>query len=119
MPGHAPLTDRPHTISSAYEKERQRPVLQPYTFNPPIDRTIQEEDEKRGERGGSEEQLTNNKPPIPKRSFSLERPSLPGKTQAAILARQRMAQGNNLPNFMCDQPDMGKYQTNLLKLEQM
>ena len=33
-----PLTDRPHTISSAYEKsgiQHQRPQLQPYTFNPP------------------------------------------------------------------------------------
>ena len=33
-----PLSDRPHTISSAYEKsgaQHQRPQLQPYTFNPP------------------------------------------------------------------------------------
>jgi hypothetical protein len=29
------LTERPHTISSAYEKGHQRPSLQPYTFNPP------------------------------------------------------------------------------------
>ena len=27
--------DRPHTISSAYEKGHQRPQLQPYTFQPP------------------------------------------------------------------------------------
>ena len=37
------LTDRPHTISSAYEKGHQRPQLQPYTFAPPI----QEEQEGR------------------------------------------------------------------------
>ena len=33
-----PLSDRPHTISSAYEKsgvQHQRPQLQPYTFSPP------------------------------------------------------------------------------------
>ena len=33
-----PFSDRPHTISSAYEKsgsQHQRPLLQPYTFNPP------------------------------------------------------------------------------------
>ena len=35
-PDGAPLTDRPHTISSAYEKAgHQRPQLQPYTFSPP------------------------------------------------------------------------------------
>jgi hypothetical protein len=27
--------DRPHTISTAYEKGHQRPQLQPYTFSPP------------------------------------------------------------------------------------
>jgi hypothetical protein len=39
------LNDRPHTISSAYEKGHQRPSLQPYTFNPPESGlTIQEHD---------------------------------------------------------------------------
>ena len=39
------LTERPHTISSAYEKGHQRPSLQPYTFNPPESAlTIQESD---------------------------------------------------------------------------
>ena len=41
MPGPPLLSDRPHTISSAYEKGHQRPALQPYTFNPP-ERTIME-----------------------------------------------------------------------------
>jgi hypothetical protein len=41
MPGPPLLSDRPHTISSAYEKGHQRPSLQPYTFNPP-ERTIME-----------------------------------------------------------------------------
>ena len=34
MPG-PPLSDRPHTISTAYDKGHQRPALQPYTFNKP------------------------------------------------------------------------------------
>jgi hypothetical protein len=39
------LTDRPHTISSAYEKGHLRPSLQPYTFSPPESTlTIQEND---------------------------------------------------------------------------
>jgi len=113
MPG-PPMTDRPHTISSAYEKGHQRPTLQPYTFNPP-DKTILEEDERQVQstnRGGSHEQLegTANKPPVPQRCVSLERPSLPGKTQAALIARQRItqntSQGSHLPNFSCNQPDM-------------
>ncbi len=32
--GSNALTDRPHTISSAYEKGHQRPQLTPYTFTP-------------------------------------------------------------------------------------
>ena len=28
-------SERPHTISTAYEKGHQRPQLQPYTFSPP------------------------------------------------------------------------------------
>lgn len=113
MPG-PPMTDRPHTISSAYEKGHQRPTLQPYTFNPP-DKTIIEEDERpvqSNNRGGSQEQLesTANRPPVPQRCVSLERPTLPGKTQAALIAKQRItegaAQGSHLPNFSCNQPDM-------------
>ena len=39
------LNERPHTISSAYEKGHQRPSLQPYTFSPPESTlTIQESD---------------------------------------------------------------------------
>jgi len=113
MPG-PPMTDRPHTISSAYEKGHQRPTLQPYTFNPP-DKTIIEEDERpvqSSNRGGSQDQLESNanRPPVPQRCVSLERPTLPGKTQAALIAKQRItqgaAQGSHLPNFSCNQPDM-------------
>ena len=117
MPG-PPMTDRPHTISSAYEKSHQRPLLQPYTFNPP-DKTIPEEDERVN---GCQEQddtySTLRKPPVPQRQISLDRPSLPGKTHAAMMAKQKLAvQGQltisgsqgQLPNFQCNQPDMGEY----------
>jgi len=117
IPG-PPMTDRPHTISSAYEKGHQRPSLQPYTFNPP-DKTIMEEDERpalSGNRGSSHEQLESGagQPPVPQRCASMERPSLPGKTQAALMAKQRITQntqnsqpsGSHLPNFSCNQPDM-------------
>ena len=116
MPG-PPMTDRPHTISSAYEEGHQRPTLQPYTFNPP-DKTIIEEDERpvqSSNRGGSQDHLesTANRTPVPQRCVSLERPTLPGKTQAALIAKQRItegaAQGSHLPNFSCNQPDMGKH----------
>ena len=43
-----PMTDRPHTISTAYEKGHSRPSLQPYTFAPPHQNnngTIPEESE--------------------------------------------------------------------------
>ena len=94
MPG-PPLTDRPHTISSAYEKGHQRPSLQPYTFNPP-DKSIPEEEE--GE---------ICRPPVPQRVSTAERPALPRQTQAAVVAKQRLQQQNTglVPNFACTQPD--------------
>ena len=107
MPG-PPMTDRPHTISSAYEKSHQRPLLQPYTFAPP-DKTIPEEDE-RGVNGCQEngsEYATLRKPPVPGRQLSDQRPSLPGKTQAAMIAKQKLTQQQQqpgqLPNFQCNQ----------------
>ena len=113
MPG-PPMTDRPHTISSAYEKSHQRPLLQPYTFAPP-DKTIPEEDERVN--GQEETYAAVRRPPVPQRCISLDRPSVPGKTQAAIRAKQALATQSQLsssgsqqqlPNFQCNQPDMGK-----------
>ena len=87
MPG-PPITDRPHTISSAYEKGHQRPSLQAYTFNPP-DKTIPEEEEV-----GQEPPC---RPPVPQRLTSMERPSLPGKTEGVQAARQKLqAQGTQV-----------------------
>ena len=116
MPG-PPMSDRPHTISSAYEKSHQRPLLQPYTFSPP-DKTIMEEDERPNglEEGGGGGGVTS-KPPVPQRYISLDRPSLPGKTPAAMKAKQKLAvqqsqlhpPGSQLPNFQCNQPDMGEW----------
>ena len=115
MPG-PPISDRPHTISSAYEKSHQRPLLQPYTFSPP-DKTIMEEDERPNglEEGGG---TVTSKPPVPQRCISLDRPSLPGKTPAAMKAKQKLAvqqsqlyssgSSSQLPNFQCNQPDMGE-----------
>ena len=117
MPG-PPMTDRPHTISSAYEKSHQRPLLQPYTFNPPADKTIPEEDERVNSNADNGETYASlRKPPVPQRCISLDRPTLPGKTQAAMIAKQKLVnQGQlsssgsqgQLPNFQCNQPDMGK-----------
>jgi len=115
MPG-PPMTDRPHTISSAYEKSHQRPLLQPYTFNPPADKTIPEEDERVNSNAENGETYASlRKPPVPQRCISLDRPTLPGKTQAAMIAKQKLVnQGQlsssgsqgQLPNFQCNQPDM-------------
>jgi len=120
MPG-PPMSDRPHTISSAYEKGglHQRPALQPYTFNPP--ERIHEEDER--ERPGSGNCIYEemSKPPVPQRYNQGERPRVPMKTAAALTSVNQMMQKNNnatnnadnrtrnhhgLPNFSCNQPNM-------------
>ena len=112
MPG-PPISDRPHTISSAYEKSHQRPLLQPYTFAPP-DKTIPEEDERAHGQENGDMYATMRKPPVPQRQLSVDRPSLPGKTAAAMMAKQKLAvqsqgsQPGQLPNFQCNQPDMGE-----------
>ena len=98
MPG-PPLTDRPHTISSAYEKGHQRTSLQPYTFNPP-DKSIPEEEEG--------ESMSSRPPLVPQRVSTAERPALPRQTQAAVVAKQRLQQQSSsglVPNFACTQPD--------------
>ena len=57
------LTDRPHTISSAYEKGHLRPSLQPYTFSPPESTlTIQESD-------GEQATVGQRQPPPPRYIF--------------------------------------------------
>ena len=120
--------ERPHTISSAYEKGHQRPPLQPYTFSPPESTlTIHE----CGEGGESENNgveaavaSLHRKPPVPKRIGQLsagERPVVPNKTMAATMAavkqqhismlqnQQQQNQGSRaLPTFTANKNDMGK-----------
>ncbi|CAB4061297.1 MTSS1 [Lepeophtheirus salmonis] len=100
--GAPPPGDRPHTISSAYEKGHQRPQLQPYTFAPPPSMNeileeshtennnasnyatpIQNRQQKpQGGGGGFGGTLlrrfgSQEKPPVPQRCVSLERPNIP------------------------------------------
>jgi len=104
IPG-PPLTDRPHTISSAYEKggQHQRPALQPYTFNPP--ERIHEEDERPGsgscdydDTASTYSSGAGQKPPVPQRLSSNSRPSVPSKPV--------QFNTNGVPTFSCNQPDM-------------
>ena len=95
-----PLTDRPHTISSAYSGGHQRPSLQPYTFHSPDKAAIPEEEE--GEAGGAA------RPPVPQRYTrgEQERPVLPTQTEATILTKQQLVHSSGVPSFSCTQPDM-------------
>merc|ERR1719394_1238420 len=117
-PAGAPLTDRPHTISSAYEKAgHQRPQLQPYTFSPP-ESTLTIPEDVEGSAGGmgaagngvngSQDSLPPPPPPKPsvfRRPGSsasnasggsevfMRPPSLPGKsTFAPTMAAARQQQ---------------------------
>lgn len=112
--------ERPHTISTAYEKGHQRPQLQPYTFSPPESTfTIHECDQT------DEVEVNSKKPPVPKRigqlTSGLERPMVPNKTMAATMAAVKQQQllmqhqqnragngGGNLPSFTLNKNDMGK-----------
>ena len=118
-------SERPHTISTAYEKGHQRPQLQPYTFSPPESTlTIHEmEDDENGLRNNINNINSNNKkPPVPKRigQLSGDRPIVPNKTLAATMAAvkqqqlqqnqmQRGEQGGHLPSFTMNKNDMGKF----------
>ena len=117
LPG-PPMSDRPHTISSAYEKGgHQRPSLQPYTFNPPeLSRvaSIPEEEEGVGQQysAGAGQDGGARRPPVPQRGGAgQQRPSLPGKTEAALAAKQALqssGQPGSMPSFHCSATDMGE-----------
>ncbi|XP_066592789.1 protein MTSS 2 isoform X2 [Prorops nasuta] len=90
------VNERPHTISSAYEKGHQRPALSVYTFQAP-DRDNSgchsqpaSPVSSSSSCSSSNQQLSriqmrrNNggpRPPIPNRCSSLERPSIPNKNE--------------------------------------
>lgn len=85
------VSDRPHTISSAYERGHQRPALTVYTFQAPDGSHSQPaspvsalatRDALDGTRQQSAERQSQPiyaRPPIPQRCSSLERPSVPAK----------------------------------------
>jgi len=103
-----PMGDRPHTISSAYEKGHQRPQLQPYTFSPP-ESTLTIPEDVTGEGGainGSQDSLPPPPPPKPaifrrpgssasnaSSDVNYRPPSLPGKSSMkATMAAARQQQ---------------------------
>ena len=109
--------DRPHTISSAYEKggAHQRPQLTPYTFEQPQPPTIPEN----GQYGqiGQNGQNLARKPPVPQRCISLDagnggsggRPSLPRNKKPQLTAEQlRPVHHQSVPNFNHNKNDMGE-----------
>jgi len=89
-------SERPHTISTAYEKGHQRPQLQPYTFSPPESTlTIHECDQDEALEPIQPIIINNKKPPVPKRIGQLsagDRPMVPSKTMAATMAAVKQQQ---------------------------
>ncbi|XP_014255401.1 MTSS1-like protein isoform X2 [Cimex lectularius] len=78
------MNERPHTISTAYEKGHQRPSLTVYTFHAPESSLSQPSSPVPTEASGSATPIASpqpstisSRPPIPNRCSSLERPSLP------------------------------------------
>ncbi|XP_076671679.1 uncharacterized protein LOC143370434 isoform X1 [Andrena cerasifolii] len=88
------ISERPHTISSAYEKGHQRPALSVYTFQAPDNSgcchsqpasPVSSSSSCSSSNQASRVQLRrnngSNRPPIPNRCSSLERPSVPVKNE--------------------------------------
>ncbi|XP_054012326.1 protein MTSS 1 isoform X1 [Hylaeus anthracinus] len=83
------INERPHTISSAYEKGHQRPALSVYTFQAPDNsgccHSQPASPVSSSSNQASRVQLRrnngSNRPPIPNRCSSLERPSVPVKNE--------------------------------------
>ncbi|XP_018562926.1 metastasis suppressor protein 1 isoform X2 [Anoplophora glabripennis] len=89
------ISDRPHTISSAYEKGHQRPPLTVYTFQAPEQSlsqpaspvTSNPTDTTAQPKSPASSVKSVSKPPLPTRCSSLERPSgpsVPAKTIAGM-----------------------------------
>ncbi|GLV36290.1 missing-in-metastasis [Carabus blaptoides fortunei] len=103
------ISDRPHTISSAYEKGHQRPPLTVYTFQAPEQshsQPVSPVSTAAGPEGTtmpphspiannkSTSQLLTARPPLPTRCSSLERPSVPAKSIAGMAAVRVLPPGN-------------------------
>ncbi|XP_012137841.1 uncharacterized protein LOC100879224 isoform X2 [Megachile rotundata] len=88
------VNERPHTISSAYEKGHQRPALSVYTFQAPdvsgcchsqpaspVSSSSSCSSSNQASRVQLRRNNGSNRPPIPNRCSSLERPTVPLKNE--------------------------------------
>ncbi|XP_076621501.1 uncharacterized protein LOC143341952 isoform X3 [Colletes latitarsis] len=88
------INERPHTISSAYEKGHQRPALSVYTFQAPdnggcchsqpaspVSSSSSCSSSNQQARVQLRRNNGSNRPPIPNRCSSLERPTVPVKNE--------------------------------------
>ncbi|XP_029039471.1 uncharacterized protein LOC117607857 isoform X4 [Osmia lignaria lignaria] len=88
------VNERPHTISSAYEKGHQRPALSVYTFQAPdvsgcchsqpaspVSSSSSCSSSNQASRVQLRRNNGSNRPPIPNRCSSLERPTVPMKNE--------------------------------------
>ncbi|XP_075215913.1 uncharacterized protein LOC142321586 isoform X2 [Lycorma delicatula] len=86
------MNERPHTISSAYERGHQRPPLTVYTFHAPegSQQSQSQPASPIAPTSGSATPVASSqppiyaRPPIPQRCSSLERPSVPSKHNLSI-----------------------------------
>ncbi|KAJ8932071.1 hypothetical protein NQ314_014973, partial [Rhamnusium bicolor] len=104
------ISDRPHTISSAYEKGHQRPPLTVYTFQAPeqslsqpaspVTSSVPTDTTAHTPKSPANSVKSISKPPLPTRCSSLERPSgpsVPAKTIAGMQGVRVLPPGAELP----------------------
>lgn len=77
--------DRPHTISTAYEKGHQRPPLTVYTFQNPDGTSVTEQQPQPVQKSSA------CRPPLPVRCSSLERPLSSAGTRNQALQNMRQS----------------------------
>ncbi|XP_054278947.1 protein MTSS 1 isoform X3 [Macrosteles quadrilineatus] len=80
------MNDRPHTISSAYERGHQRPALTVYTFHAP--EGCQSQPSSPTPVSPPQSGALPPRPPIPQRCSSLERPTVPAKSSPLAMYSQ-------------------------------
>ncbi|XP_022912928.1 protein MTSS 1 isoform X2 [Onthophagus taurus] len=98
---NAIVGDRPHTISSAYEKGHQRPALTVYTFQAPEHSLSQPASPVASSTPvdgapGITAKTTQSKPPLPTRCSSLERPSAVKTVAGSVRVLPPNADGHKL-----------------------
>ncbi|KAI5744399.1 hypothetical protein M8J76_001949 [Diaphorina citri] len=90
------LSERPHTISSAYERGGQhtpRPALSVYTFQNPAGSNVSQPVSP----NTSSSSQIYARPPIPLRCSSLERPSVPTKSPGTALGKPSESTSHLIP----------------------